>query len=116
MQELRKRAARRFATGKIKAGEIIAVLGGVAIPKSEINRYWKRFGHEDGVQINDDFFICPTSRREVKRTGAFNHSCEPNIGWLDSLTLISIRAVKPGEQLAVDYAFNEVTPMVGSKK
>jgi hypothetical protein len=36
--------------------------------------------------------------------GPVNHSCEPNLGWSDDLTLVAVRDVAPGEELTCDYA------------
>jgi SET domain-containing protein len=33
-----------------------------------------------------------------------NHSCEPNLGWLDDETLVTITDVSDGDELLVDYA------------
>ena len=94
------------AVENISKGEIVAVLGGVIVPLSEINRYREKLGHR-GIQIDDNFFICPTSREELKETGVFNHSCEPNIGYKDAITFIAIRDIKAGEELTFEYAFSE---------
>jgi hypothetical protein len=48
----------------IKKGENVLVFGGVIIHKSQIKEYWKIMGHV-GAQIDDDFFIVPTSREEL---------------------------------------------------
>ncbi len=98
-----------FAKEKIKKGEVVAVLGGVIVPKWEIEEYWKKMGHV-GIQINDDFYIVPTTREELDQVGVFNHSCDPNIGFRDSLTLVAIRDIEPGEELVFDYAFSESNP------
>jgi SET domain-containing protein len=95
-----------FAIAPIKKGELIAILGGVIVQKSEIRKYWKIMGHV-GIQIADDFFIVPTTRKELEETGVFNHSCEPNIGFVDSTQFVAIKDVKKGEELTFDYAFNE---------
>jgi uncharacterized protein len=36
--------------------------------------------------------------------GPLNHSCEPNLGWSDDLTLVTIRDIAAGEELTCDYA------------
>lgn len=36
-----------------------------------------------------------------------NHSCEPNIGYLDTVTMVALRDIKPGEELVVDYEMSE---------
>src|SRR3989338_1202280 len=95
-----------FAKASIKAGEEVGVLGGVIVPKSEIREYWKTMGHV-GIQINDNFFIVPTDRKELEDKGVFNHSCEPNLGFKDNITLMAIKDIEPGRELVFDYAFNE---------
>lgn len=95
-----------IATEEIKKGEHIAVLGGVIVPRKEIREYWKHMGHV-GIQLDTDFFIVPTTREELETLGVFNHSCEPNIGFSNSITFIAIRDIAAGEELVFDYAFNE---------
>lgn len=94
----------------ISKGEIVCVYGGVAIPKRDIEAYRKNMGHA-GIQVNDSFFLCPTSRDELKKTGIFNHSCSPNCGFRDTITLIALRDIKAGEELTFDYAFCESAHM-----
>ena len=95
-----------FATESIATGEVVGVLGGVIVPTSEIQEYWGIMGHV-GIQIDDGFFIVPTSREELKAKGVFNHSCEPNIGFKTSLSLCAIRDITAEEELVFDYAFCE---------
>lgn len=95
-----------FAKTLINKDENIAALGGVIIPVSEIEEYWKLMGHV-GIQIDDGFFIVPTTREELKLNGVFNHSCAPNIGFSTSINFIAIEDIKPGDELVFDYAFNE---------
>jgi hypothetical protein len=53
---------------------------------------------------------------EVIRTeapGAFgpvNHSCEPNLGWSDDVTLTAARDIAAGEELTCDYATGSADP------
>jgi len=95
-----------FASGLISEGEPVGVLGGVTVHKSEIEEHWEEMGHV-GIQIDDDFFVVPTDREELKEKGVFNHSCDPNLGFGSSLTLIAINDIEPGEELTFDYGFNE---------
>ena len=95
-----------FAIKSIKKGENVGVLGGIIVPTSEIREYWKLMGHV-GIQIDDNFFIVPTTREELGQKGVFNHSCDPNTGFSNSITLIAIKDIDVGEELVFDYAFNE---------
>ena len=90
----------------IKKGENVLFFGGVIIHKSQIEEYWKIMGHV-GAQIDDDFFIVPTSREELKARGVINHSCVPNVGFKSQIQLCAIRDIKAGEEIFVDYSFCE---------
>ncbi len=96
------------AVENISKDETVGVLGGIILTKSEIKNYWRKMkmGHV-GIQFSDDFFICPTTRKELEETGIFNHSCEPNCGFKNSIELVAIRDIKAGEELVFDYAFCE---------
>lgn len=94
------------AISNIGKGEIVGILGGVIVPISEIDQLWEELGHV-GVQLDDNFYICPTTRDELKETGVFNHSCEPNAGFKNSIVLIAIKDIKKGEEVVFDYAYCE---------
>ncbi|NQU79339.1 SET domain-containing protein-lysine N-methyltransferase [Candidatus Woesearchaeota archaeon] len=95
-----------FAKEDIKKGEPINAFGGIAVPKTEINEYRKIISHA-GVQVSDDFFIVPSSNEELVEQGIFNHSCEPNVGFNSSVTMVAIRDITAGEELLMNYAFME---------
>ncbi len=95
-----------IATEPISKGEAVAVLGGVIVPTKEIEKYSKIMG-DVGIQIDDNFFIVPTSRKELEEKGVYNHSCNPNCGFKNSITLMAIKDIKPNEELVFDYAFCE---------
>jgi len=95
-----------FAKEDIKKGEPINAFGGIAVPKTEINEYRKIISHA-GVQVSDDFFIVPSSNEELVEQGIFNHSCETNVGFNSSVTMVAIRDITAGEELLMNYAFME---------
>jgi len=92
-----------FATKNISKGEIVSVYGGIIIPISEIKKYREKIGGIRGLQIDEKFFICPTE----KSGGLFNHSCEPNLGYKDTIKIIAIKNIKPKEELVFDYGMSE---------
>ena len=93
-----------YANEPIGKDEVICVFGGVIVPVSEMPKYREKVGPY-GIQIDDDFCICPTSREELKKDGLFNHSCNPNRGFKDSLVTTAMRDIKLGEEIVTDYAF-----------
>jgi uncharacterized protein len=95
-----------IAIEPIFKGEIVGVLGGIVVPAGDIEEYRKTMTHV-GIQINDQFFLCPSKRDDLEDTGVFNHSCEPNVGILDSIIFIAIKDIKKEEELVIDYAFME---------
>lgn len=95
-----------FAKEAIREGETVGVLGGVIVPREEIGEY-RKLMTQVGIQIDKDFFIVPTEREELERQGVFNHSCEPNIGFSNSVSFVAMRDIKPEEELVFDYAFCE---------
>ncbi|MBS3170515.1 SET domain-containing protein-lysine N-methyltransferase [Candidatus Woesearchaeota archaeon] len=95
-----------FAKEDIKKDEPINVFGGIAVPKTEIEEYRKIISHA-GIQVSDDFFIVPSNNEELIEQGIFNHSCEPNVGFNSSVTMIAIRNINAGEELVMNYAFME---------
>jgi len=92
-----------FATGPISKGEVVAVYGGIIVPKSDIKEYREKIGGMRGIQVDEEFFICPTE----PKGGCFNHSCDANYGCGTSISLIAIRDIKPGEEVVFDWAFTE---------
>jgi SET domain-containing protein len=97
-----------FAKEKILKNETVGVLGGLIVPTEEIEDYRKIMG-QVGIQIDDAFFIVPQSRDELECFGVFNHSCTPNLGFTNSLTLIAIKDIEPEEECVFDYAFCETS-------
>ena len=95
-----------FARDAILKDESVGVLGGVIVPRKDIGEY-RALMTQVGIQIDDDFFIAPTTRSELDTIGVFNHSCEPNIGFSNSITFVAMRDIEPGEELVFDYAFCE---------
>ena len=95
-----------IAVKPISKGEIIVVLGGIIVPKSDILKYRKTMGHI-GTQIHDNFFIVPTTREELNETGSPNHSCNPNIGFDGPIFYVAMRDINIGEELLLDHAFME---------
>jgi len=94
-----------IALEDIKAGETVVVYGGIIVPKTDRQKYRKTVGEYD-VPFDENFSIAPASRAQAISVASVNHSCEPTVGWKNSLMLVAIKDVKAGEELAPDYAMH----------
>lgn len=96
-----------FATRFFQKGEPLGRFGGLLIPADAIDAYIAEIGPY-GLQVHDDWYLCPNDPSEVVRLGAINHSCEPNVGLGDAITLVAMKDIDgsadaPAE-LLIDYA------------
>ena len=92
-----------FTTEQIAKGEVVAVYGGIIVPKTDIEVYRERMGAIRGIQISEDFFMCPTE----KKGGLFNHSCQPNLGYANTILIVAIEDISLGKELVFDYGMSE---------
>ena len=92
-----------FAKSPIKKRETLTIFGGYIIPINKVKNIPKKL-QEYCYQIHDDFLFGPVEEGEVSLSEHFNHSCNPNTGFKDSITLISTKNIKKGEEVTIDYA------------
>ncbi|HXE09969.1 MAG TPA: SET domain-containing protein-lysine N-methyltransferase [Verrucomicrobiae bacterium] len=100
-----------FAKEPVKKGEIVRITGGIVIPKSDVGHYNELIVYDVEdiyLDVSDDFVMAPT-QEDLDQTATINHLCEPNVGFLDTITLIAIRDIEPGEEIGWDYAFSQTT-------
>ena len=92
-----------FTKLSIKKGTILTIFGGYIIPIKEVKNLPQQL-QEYCYQVHDNFFYGPVKKNEVFLSEHYNHSCNQNAGFKDSITLISIRNIKKREEVTVDYA------------
>ncbi|WP_395372961.1 SET domain-containing protein [Marinicella sp. W31] len=94
-----------FAIEDIAQGEVVAVKGGYIMSRDEWNRIESSVGEAAEIQLSDTLVIAPRHADEAEGCMmALNHSCEPNVGVEGQITYITMRHVKAGEELLLDYA------------
>lgn len=98
-------------TELIPKGSTIAIFNGKKITTKEA-RVISDSDCEDSnyiTQMDDDVWLLPLKR---ELADYFNHSCEPNAGFLNTRkladTLIAMRDINPGEQVTYHYAFTDI--------
>jgi len=96
-----------FARARLRAGEVVARLGGTVVGEDELRCALKERAvdpsvpYVDTISLNGNrHLILPPGN--LVRFG--NHSCNPNLWWLDSLTLGARRNIEVGEEVTTDYA------------
>ncbi|CEP02082.1 SET domain-containing protein [Plasmodiophora brassicae] len=88
----------------ISAGELIAVFAGKTIHR----KYMFKPGavssrdYEMSLQIQDELWQIP-NEDGPETTDYINHSCAPSAGMKDSVSLVAIRDIVPGEEVTIDY-------------
>jgi SET domain-containing protein len=90
-----------FAKAPIKQGEIVSRLAGRKVTTAELTELLKN-PPVDTITVDDDeHLILPNDPRPIIAYG--NHSCDPNLWWIDAVTLEARRDIAPGEEITSDY-------------
>ncbi len=98
-----------FAKDVIRKGEIVAIKAGHILTLEEYKNLAEKPRHYC-LQIEDNFFLGPKTVEEVPINAIFiNHSCDPNVGFDGQITYVSLRDIKPGEELVMDYGMSFTT-------
>lgn len=88
----------------IDKDEIVAIKSGHIITREQIEKATADAG-DLALQIDDEFYISPTTPDEVKDMSVFiNHSCDPNVGFRGQVVYVALRDIKSGEELCHDYS------------
>lgn len=92
-----------FAIKPIHKGEVVAVKKGHSLTREQIKKLGMR--SHDYIQIDDNLYVGHNSKKEFNDTEVFiNHSCNPNTGFKNNLSVIAIKDIKKGEEIVIDYA------------
>lgn len=94
-----------FAEENIAIGQFILSFGGNFCHQDD--RYSGRVLRSTCVGIAENIILCEESCSEKDFSDYINHSCDPNAGMFDSITIIAIKPIKIGEEILCDYAFWE---------
>ena len=88
----------------IEQDEIVAIKAGHIVTREGLGRISEQVG-DFALQIDDDFYLSPTSPDEVDDMSVFiNHSCDPNVGFRGQIVYVAMRDIKAGEELCHDYS------------
>jgi hypothetical protein len=100
-----------FATADLPAGTSVSRLGGRLVDTGELRRAIAeseagRAPYVDSIVVGPDehLLVAPGENRFG------NHSCDPNLGWADEYTLMTMVDVAAGQELVSDYATSTADP------
>jgi hypothetical protein len=94
-----------FATRPFGRGDLLVVWGGRAVSGAEL----EGLSTEQKVyalQVDEDVHLV-TPLDEVDVEDLVNHSCMPNAGLSDAVTLVALRPIRRGEEVCFDYAMSD---------
>jgi hypothetical protein len=96
------------AVAPIGAGEVVSRLD-EGMPRMTIAAFLEKSQEE---QDDISHYAYQISETELVFEGEperfMNHSCDPNVWWADSYTMVARRDIAAGEELTYDYAMTEV--------
>ena len=93
-----------FANSAISKGELVSLWGGRIVHKDELDPSMPRF-NQRVLQVDEDFYLITVE--EPEPNDCFNHSCNPNLGFLGQIGLVALCDIKSGDELVFDYAMSD---------
>ncbi|HEY7174668.1 MAG TPA: SET domain-containing protein-lysine N-methyltransferase [Micromonosporaceae bacterium] len=96
-----------FARRRINAGSVVSRVGGRLVTFAELQELLAAAMRDathpyvDTIVVDEDAHLVLPPRRD---NGYGNHSCDPNLWWIDAYTLAARRDIEVNEEVTNDYA------------
>jgi hypothetical protein len=109
-----------FAKAAIADGELIATWGGTILTGPQL-RDLRAAELRRCVQVDEDLYLW-TGGAMLSPADLVNHSCEPNAGLADEVTIVAMRDIAAGEEICIDYAmcdgsqYDEFSCLCGTRR
>ncbi|RHY64743.1 hypothetical protein DYB38_006010 [Aphanomyces astaci] len=99
---------REVSDCKILKGEIVLMFSGKIVHKDTLLERGAMTPRdfEMSLQVQRDLWQIPAWKEtgdKIETSDYINHSCDPSCGMLDSVTVVAIRDLHPGEEITIDY-------------
>lgn len=91
-----------FTRVPLAKGDVVVVWGGHVFTREQIAAGEGK--NHTVVAIGEGVFLASSPSESFSLDDFMNHSCQPNIGMRDEVTLITMRDIRPDEELVADYA------------
>ena len=93
-----------FALTDIPAGTVVAIKAGHLLDRAALKLIGDLAIHA-ALRVTATHWLAPLTEAEAELTMTFfNHSCSPNVGMQGSMIAVTMRPIKAGEELTLDYA------------
>ncbi|HEV8190614.1 MAG TPA: SET domain-containing protein-lysine N-methyltransferase [Ktedonobacterales bacterium] len=99
-----------FAAQPIRAGEVVAVVGGMLMTTAEFEAYRAGVTRWNAHQIGEDAHLVDLIQSPDQVAGSLNHSCDSTLWMEDEVTVTARRDITTGEELTLDYALTTIAP------
>ncbi len=97
-----------FATAAIPVGTVVSRLGGRLVDAAELRALIDTSDdYVDTIVVAEDTHLVLAPGGD-NRFG--NHGCDPNLGFADEYSLVTLQDLTEGDELLVDYAMSTVDP------
>ncbi|GFR42295.1 hypothetical protein Agub_g3193 [Astrephomene gubernaculifera] len=91
-----------FTLQSVSKSEVLLYFGGKVVDRRQLLAVQRLAPTLHFVQVAPALWMVPT--QEGSETPDYiNHSCDPNCGMLDSVTVVAMRDIGAGEELSIDY-------------
>jgi SET domain-containing protein len=90
-----------FAGKPIPESTVVARLGGRKVTTAELKELLRNPPVDTITLDDDEHLVLPSDPRPVIAYG--NHSCNPNLWWIDAITLEARRNIAAGGEVTSDY-------------
>jgi hypothetical protein len=97
-----------YANDWIAPGELLSVWGGNVLTYEQLSQV-STTKQCYSVQIDDGLYLATVSAPES--ADFINHSCDPNAGLRDAITLVAMRLIAPYEEVCFDYSMADGSPI-----
>jgi uncharacterized protein len=98
-----------FTTAACRAGQVIYIIAGEGIDGAECERRQDEENNCVIYYLDDDRYVDPAPTNKAR---FMNHSCTPNAipeaRDDSSLYVIALRDIEPGEEVCIDYDFDDI--------
>ncbi len=103
-----------FSKGEILTGEEVIIFGGFFFSAIDILK-----GKADArtlIQVNEKKWFGDKAGTELAIDYFINHSCDPNLWFVDQVTLVARKPILPGTEVTIDYCTEYSNPEWGFRE